>query len=87
MVGLFTNEVTKPVMSPLSNALATRSPDAASVKPPAPAKLANPPNISPFLMEIAALMACANGATPGINDAIANSGAKSATLLLDALVV
>ena len=87
MVGLFTKDVTNPVMSPLSNALATRSPVAASVKPPAPAKLAKPPIMSPLLIAIAALIACANGATPGMNDAIARIGAMLPISLLDAPVV
>ena len=87
ILGLFTKDVTKPPMSPLSNALATRKPDATSVKPPAPAKLAKPPITSPLLMAIAALMACANGATPGINEAIAKKGARLPTSLLDAPVV
>ena len=58
-----------------SIAFATRRPVAISVYPPRPAILTRPPSTSPLSIAIAAFAAIANGASPGMNCAIAKIGA------------
>ena len=87
MSGLLSNVPTKAPTFPESIAFVTFNAVAASVNPPIPASDARPPSMSPLSIAIAALIAWANGATPGINDAIASNGAKSPMLLLLAFVV
>ena len=94
----FMPELTRPAMLPLSIALMPPTMflaseigiPAKSVKPaacPAPSAPSAAPVQLPWPAEIAAFKPCANGATPGMNEAAARMVCKSPTSLLDAPVV